>query len=427
MKKLTMLIAALLCASMLFSCAQDTATGTDTTPDTNAETDKVTDSVTGGTSDAQTETVTNAVTDAETDTVTDAVTDAETEPPMSDEEYKKELMNKGFPESYAVLLCTLHKRFPEWQFNPIMITDLSGGKYTWDYVIGKEIEDDENNTVYHTLEGVLDYAIDTKPVESGIWFRAKPESVKFFMDPRNFLNEKNMFMFERLKGQSVYSTTAVESLLEGTFMFRKNMGDEGSNMKYSECFVEVAKNLGISPLVIAARLRQEQGVNGTSPLISGTCGDTLWQYYSEKSNNAPASGYTEAQLKSYNGYYNFFNIQATGNGYFEVFLAGMNEARQGGWTSKYKAVEGGAAKLKSRYIDDYQQTLYFQKFNVDPRSGRNFWGQYMQAVHAAYDEARSTYNAYRRVNLLNSEFIFDIPVYAGMPEAPCPDPGTRYS
>ncbi|MBR6644203.1 MAG: hypothetical protein IKL21_00390 [Clostridia bacterium] len=416
MKKLTMLIAALLCASMLFSCAKDTATGTDTTPDTNEITNEVTDNA----DDTEDGTVTDAVTDAETD--------AETEPPMSDEEYKKTLMDKGFPESYAVLLCDIHKRFPSWQFNPIMITDLSGGKYTWDYVIGKEIEDDENNTVYHTLEGVLDYAIDTKPVESGIWFRAKPESVRFFMDPRNFLDEKNMFMFERLNSDTVtYSATVVESLLEGTFMFRKNMGDEGSNMKYSECFVEVAKNLGISPLVIAARLRQEQGVNGTSPLISGTCGDTLWQYYSEKSNNAPASGYTEAQLKSYNGYYNFFNIQATGNGYFEVFLAGMNEARQGGWTSKYKAVEGGAAKLKSRYIDDYQQTLYFQKFNVDPRSGRNFWGQYMQAVHAAYDEARSTYNAYRRVNMLGSEFVFDIPVYAGMPAEPCPNPGTRYS
>ena len=129
----------------------------------------------------------------------------------------------------------------------------------------------------------------------------------------------------------------------------------------------------------------------------------------------------------FNGYYNFFNIQATGNGYFEVFLAGMKEAYQGGWTSKYKAIEGGAAKLKSRYIDDYQQTLYFQKFNVDPRSGRNFWGQYMQAIHAAYDEGRSTYNAYRRVNLLDSPFIFDIPVYAGMPAEPCPNPGTRYS
>ena len=105
----------------------------------------------------------------------------------------------------------------------------------------------------------------------------------------------------------------------------------------------------------------------------------------------------------------------------------MNEARQGGWTSKYKAVLGGATKLKSRYIDDYQQTLYFQKYNVDPRSGRNFWGQYMQAVHAAYDEARSTYNAYRRVNMLGSNFVFDIPVYAGMPSEPCPNPGTRYS
>lgn len=411
MRKTISLIAAILCATMLFSCAKDTSVNTDTSPvATDGEAQQ-----------------TSAVTEPE---ATDAATDAETtEEPvvMTDEEYKQHLMDIGFPESYTELLCNIHKRHPSWQFNPIMITELSDGKYTWDYVIAKEIEDDENNTVYYTLSDAMDYAIDDKLVESGIWFRAKPETVRFFMDPRNFLTEDNMFMFERLNGEIVYSTTAVESLLEGTFMFRKSMGDEGSDMKYSECFVDVAKNVGISPLVIAARLRQEQGVNGTSPLISGTCGDTLWQYYSEKSNNAPASGFTEAQLKAYNGYYNFFNINATGNGYFEVFLAGMKEAEEGGWTSRYKAVEGGARKLKSRYIDDYQQTLYFQKFNVDPRSGRNFWGQYMQAIHAAYDEGRSTYSAYRRVGLLDTPFIFDIPVYAGMPETPCPDPGTRYS
>lgn len=411
MKKHVSFIALLLSLLTLASCAGDAAN--ETGAGTLAE------------SDVQANAQTDAAQESE-----NADNAEQTEPEQttqSAEDYKAHLVSIGFPEDYAELLAPLHEKHPEWEFNPIKITELSGGKYTWKYVIDEEVEDDENNTVYYTLSDAMDYAIDNKLVESGIWFRAKRESVEFFMDPRNFLYEDKIFMFENLTGKVDYTVASVESLLEGTFMFRTEMGDEGSDMKYSECFLKVGQELGISPLVIAARLRQEQGVEGKSPLISGTCGDTMWEYYVNGTNNAPLTGYTEEKLKAYNGYYNFFNINATGNGYFNVFLAGMKEAEEGGWTSRYLAVKGGASKLKSRYIDDYQQTLYFQKYNVDPRSGRNFWGQYMQAIHAAYDEGRSTYKAYARVDMLDSPFVFDIPVFEGMPEAPCPDPGTRYS
>lgn len=412
MKKHVSFIAVLLCILTLISCTSDTPSSTNS--DSAADADDTNAIAVGG----QTDTAESADAESESDP-------AQTE--QSQQEYKEYLVSIGFPADYTELLAPLHEAHPDWQFNPIMITELSNGKYTWKYIIDKEVEDDENNTVYYTLSDAMDYAIDDKLVESGIWFRAKRESVEFFMDPRNFLYEDKIFMFENLTGKVDYNVAAVESLLQGTFMFRKEMGDEGSDMKYAECFLQVGKELGISPLVIAARLRQEQGVEGKSPLISGTCGDTMWQYYTEGTNNAPSGGYTEAQLKAYNGYYNFFNINATGNGYFNVFLSGMKEAQEGGWTSRYLAVKGGATKLKSRYIDDYQQTLYFQKYNVDPRSGRNFWGQYMQAIHAAYDEGRSTYKAYERVKMLDSPFVFDIPVFSGMPTSPCPDPGTRYS
>lgn len=406
MKKFTSFIALMLCACTLFSCAKDTSSETDTAPATDASSD-----------------ITSSQSETEpTGDETSAETEGETK-----EDYIEYLKSLGFPQDYAELLAPLHERHPEWKFTPIKITELSGGKYTWTYVINKEVEDDENNTVYYTLSDAMDYAIDDKLVESGIWFRAKRESVEFFMDPRNFLYEEKIFMFENLQGDVTDSVIAVESLLDGTFMFRTSMGDEGSSMKYSECFIEVGKKVGISPLMIAARLRQEQGVSGTSELISGKCGDALWEYYSTGTKGAPSSGYSEGLLKSYNGLYNFFNIQATGTGRFETLLAGMKEAQQGGWTSRYKAIEGGAVKVKARYIDDYQQTLYFQKYNIDPRSGRNFWGQYMQAINAAHDEGKSTYKAYSRAKLLDSPFVFDIPVFTGMPANPCPDPGTRYS
>ncbi len=347
--------------------------------------------------------------------------------PTDRESIKKQLMDSGFPEDYAVLLAELKEAYPTWTFNPINITELSGGKYTWDYVIEAETEDDENNTVDNSMTDALTYAIDDKPVESGIWYRAKVETVKFFMDPRNFLTKQNIFMFENLGKTYGDRTKAVDYALLKTFMYKAVIPDEGNTLTYAQYFSQVSEELGISPIVIATRLRQEQGVDGDSKMITGQTGSVLWQYYQDGTYNAPSEGFAKEQLESYNGYYNYFNIDATGNGYFNVFLAGMKEAEKNGWTSRQAAIKGGAAKLKSRYIDDFQQTLYFQKFNVDARSKRNFWGQYMQGVDAAYSESKSTYSALAKASLLKLPYEFDIPVYSGMPDAPCPDPGTRYS
>ncbi len=358
---------------------------------------------------------------------TEAVTQAVTQPGSESDNYEKELIDAGFPEDYAKLLAPLKEKHPSWIFEPINVTELSGGKYTWEYVINAEIEDDENNTVDNDYADALDYAIDNKSVESGMWYRAKRETVEFFMDPRNFLNAKRIFMFEDLSKTYGDRTKAVDFLLSGSFMHKAVVEDDAQGRTYAELFVDIGERLGISPLVIGARLRQEQGLVGDNPLISGSCGTYLWNSYVNGENDAPDEGYTEDELKQYDGYYNYFNISATGNGYFEVYLSGMKEAKAGNWTSRAAAIEGGAMKLRDRYINDYQQTLYFQKFNVDARSKRNFWGQYMQGVDAAYDEGGATYTALFKARLLDLPFKFDIPVYEGMPKDPCPDPGQRYS
>ncbi len=387
-------------------------------------------SCTEQTSAGTTEEVTEAPVVTHEDTTYAAdTTDAQTSAPeeTSAEEIKQQLMSKGFPEDYAVLLTDLQMAYPNWTFNPVNITELSEGKYTWEYVIDAETKDDENNTVDNSMSDALTYAIDDKKVESGIWYRAKVETVEFFMDPRNFLTKQNIFMFENLGKTYGDRTKAVDYALMKTFMYKAVIPDQGNTLTYAQFFSKVGDELGISPIVIATRLRQEQGVEGDSKMITGKTGSVLWQYYQEGSNNAPSEGFTKEQLEAYNGYYNYFNIDATGNGYFNVFLAGRKEAEKNGWTTAQAAIKGGAAKLKSRYIDDHQQTLYFQKFNVDARSKRNFWGQYMQGVDAAYSESRSTYSALAKASLLKLPYEFDIPVYSGMPDTPCPDPGTRYS
>ena len=97
------------------------------------------------------------------------------------------------------------------------------------------------------------------------------------------------------------------------------------------------------------------------------------------------------------------------------------------WNSMEKSLYGGAYSLSASYVGDYQNTLYLQKFNVDPRSSRNFWGQYMQNTAAALSEGRRAYQAYKEAGILESEFVFLIPVYSGMPEQKCKDPANGTS
>ena len=84
------------------------------------------------------------------------------------------------------------------------------------------------------------------------------------------------------------------------------------------------------------------------------------------------------------------------------------------WNTDWKGLYGGALTLKNKYVNDYQNTLYLQKFNVDTRSSRNFWGQYMQNVMGAYTESKSVAKAYAAANATGKAFEFLIPVYSGL-------------
>ena len=354
----------------------------------------------------------------------------------ADLEYMQELSEKGFPKSYILPLLELHNLHPQWVFEPLLITKLNP-TYTWSHVFYQESRDPETNLV-SASDSFRSYW-DTKygaDFDSG-WCSANDACVRYFLDPRNFLNEKDIFQFEDLAFHESITVDNVASAIEGSFMADAYL-ENGKT--YAEYIYEVGKELNVNPLHLASRMRQEQG-SGSSALISGYGGDKLWYYYENQIQeendhiiNTPSGGYSEELLLMYNGYYNFFNIEAAGTGYFQIYLGGMKEALNGtphmaeewggspSWNTLWKSIYGGAYKIKNKYIDDHQNTLYLQKFNVDPRSGRNFWGQYMQNIGAALSEARTVYGSLASKGALDMGINFLIPVYKGMPEE-CPDPG----
>lgn len=358
-------------------------------------------------------------------------------------DYRAYLRTLGFPEDYIEPLYELHLLHPTWSFEPLDVTALNS-KYTWDYVIHMETADSPKRSLISSNSAYAAYRhkTNTELYDSG-WYQASVAAVEYFMDPRNFLNEKDIFQFEDLRYRDTVTKTQVETALEGTFMANAKLEN---GLTYTEYFIEVGKRLGINPLHLASRARQEQGLKGSGSNISGVGGDKLWYYYSNQVQTengaivyAPSSGHTEDSLKAYNGLYNFYNINASGTGRFAILLGAMKEAQTGtadmaaewggspSWDTRWKSIYGGAYKLSKSYISNYQNTLYLQKWNVDARSksasggSRNFWGQYMQNVGAALTEARNSYNAMAQNDCLDCAYTFLIPVYDGMPSS-CPDP-----
>ena len=355
--------------------------------------------------------------------------------------YVRTLVTKGFPQDYAEKLAALHDRHPSWSFEPLNVTDMSGGKYTWEYCIYMETDENPKRSLVYNSDTYKNWRHPSNQQYDSGWWRASVPTVEYFMDPRNFMTDEQIFQFYDLKWSDSITLAAVEAVLKGTFMQGKKLDDKYAGVSYAQYFYNVGKELGVSPVYLAARVRAEQGTAGTSPLINGNVGDMLWYYYSNKMTgkdsaghiiNAPTTGYTEATLKSYNGYYNYFNIGSAGTGYFEIYMNGINEAKKGtadkksewgdvSWNKHWKAIYGGAYEATNRYVNDYQNTPYLQKFNVDPRSKRNFWGQYMQSITGSVGMATQSYNTFRENNMVELPYTFLIPVYEGMPEY-CPHP-----
>ena len=130
----------------------------------------------------------------------------------------------------------------------------------------------------------------------------------------------------------------------------------------------------------------------------------------------------------YVGYYNYFNIAASGNSEAEIIKNGLERAKSKDWTSPEASIYGGAEFLTNGYIGQYQDSLYLQKYHVDSSSKYSVYGhQYQQNVSAPYTESLEVYDAYEELGILESNFNFIIPVYNNMPSTPQTKPGRTVS
>jgi len=293
----------------------------------------------------------------------------------------------AFPASYRDDLQKMKTENPNWIFVP-MNTGLD-----WNTVISKEL--DGGRSLIHSSYG--DWTKEGS-YDNGSWYYASEDALKYFMDPRNALNTENIFQFEQLiYNEGRHNNAALSAFLNTTFMHDRQKAPN-TDMTFSQIIWAVGVELKVSPYHLAARICQEQGTGDNS------------------AKNALISG----NYPGYEGLYNYFNVGATGQSNKEYIVNGLSHARKKEWTSAYWSIYGGAETISSNYILRGQDTLYLQKFNVT--TNNTYGHQYMQNISAPTSEGKFIRKLYQNANILNTPFVFKIPVYKNMPETKCTMP-----
>lgn len=331
-------------------------------------------------------------------------------------DYESSLKEAGFPSSYWEGLVALHEKYPNWVFVANRLN------VEWDATLNAESVDgnsltDGNIGMYDMGPESFNYLTDTFiPKELSTRFNASDKAISYYMDPRNWLIEKYIFQFEDLSYHTSYQTLEV---VKETFTTSGN--PDGVLKSHSEKYIAAANQVidgisySISPVHLATRTRQEVGMKNDRTQILGTS----------------TAKYLDFTLT---GYYNFFNIGAyadknttspitRGLAYAagpDCAVCGFSSTYGRPWNDPQKAINGGAQFLISRYFLRGQNTIYYQRFNVN--STKPFSNQYMTSIEAPASESTITYSSYREQNMLNEAIVFNIPVYINMPETASPRP-----
>ncbi len=311
-----------------------------------------------------------------------------------------QMKEAGFPASYWDSLCTLKEAHPNWQFNAVQ-TGL-------DFATAVDRFTSCGDSLLQTSNSAW---IDTScSYTEGGFVSVNQEAVAYYLDPRNFLTERYVFQFEDNRYNSALEShyADIARVIVDSADFYKYHYNLGYDI--SKDIAEGGKTYNVSPTHLASRMYQELG--------TGTRLQNLYKgIFAGEISYAPVNE-DGTHYYDFRGYYNFYNIGVTGscvNGGGGATYCGLTLARNYGWNSVNRAIVGGSQFVYSNYISAGQYTSYLERFNVVPTNSSSLYIHYYMAnMQAPSSEASTAYNAYNELGLLDSAFVFYIPVYNNM-------------
>lgn len=378
------------------------------------------------------------------------------------ETYEESLLRQGFPKSYVSSLVELHKKYPEWEFVP-MVTGLD-----WQKSINGERDPHSQQLIENTVQSSYKCTCSScKGViqEKPNWVSASEEALKYYMDPRNFLTEEYIFQFENTSYDGSYTKAGVEAILKNTWMYdstitylnalgdKKTYKENDKTVKYSDVILKAAKDSGMSAYYLASKIVQEVG-SSTASYAGGSSGTNapfygIYNYYNigaytgvrdgllwangfmkaskdatiyksaDTSSSKVVSVSSNAELYYISTSGDFYRVSTvvsgkTYKGYIKKSSVSMYTSYGRPWTNPQKTIYYGAQYIYDSFSET-QYTGYLQKFNVNPKSESLYNHEYMANIRAAAAESKKTYNAYVEMGLLENRKVFSIPVFKNMP------------
>lgn len=300
----------------------------------------------------------------------------------------------AFPDSYKPYLRTLHAVYPNWIFVADKLNTSFDQALAEECVFKrKAVHVNSDGISWRSMgDGAYNWSTNTWNLVLKDWVAASREVIAYYLDPRNFLNSKDIYMFlQQSYDPSTQTEAGVTKLVEGTYLAKTYTDPKDTEYggSYPRVIMAAAKESGVNPYIIAATLIIEQGVNGTSDLISG-------------------------KNTTYPGYYNFFNYKASGD---NVILNGLDYAKSQGWDTRSKSIIAGAVKYAKEYINVGQDTYYYKDFNVITL---NYNHQYAQSVYDARSSSARVRSMF--IDDTSSKLVFRIPVFTSIPSTVYPMP-----
>lgn len=324
---------------------------------------------------------------------------------MSDREFDSYLASQGFPESYRTKLVALHREHPTWDFIGVN-TGLD-----WNSAFSKMTSNQSANTIQNIFPdsykevapNAYDFLGNRYIGKDGAAFVvAAPEAVAYYMDPRNFMTDDTIFMFEDHSYHNTYqSLDMVKKILKPNSVLYSHASD----------FVKYGEMYNISPVYLASKAILESG--------SGT--------FTLDGHSFSFGG------RNYSGLYNVFNIgaydAAYGGAINGLIYAGGGASGEGTsygrpWNTVEKAIAGGAQYIAKSFVGNRQSSFYSEHFNV--YNGYSAVGThvYATAVFSPKSLSSQSYKAYSSYGILDQALEFYIPIYKDMPRQALPMPGS---
>lgn len=136
-------------------------------------------------------------------------------------DFEQEMNVQGFPESYKAELRQLHAQYPNWVFEAQQ-TGLDWNTVIQNEgVLGRNLVGTESISSYKSLvDGAYNWDNGTwTGFDGSAWVAASEEIIKYYMDPRNFLDDVFIFQFMSQEyDPNLQTREGLENMIKGTFL-----------------------------------------------------------------------------------------------------------------------------------------------------------------------------------------------------------------